>query len=228
MKIVLDIETAGYDFDSLTESQQEFILRYAEKEKEEEVKIEKREEAIRYLSLYPFTSKIIALGLLNIESGKSNILYLDNQSDEYENEDKTVKYKSFNEEEILQVFWNYIKKVDTIVTFNGKNFDLPFIMLRSAILKVKPIFNLMNLKKNKITHVDLQDALCYHNIIKKFNLDFYCNTFGIKSPKDDKTNGMEIKTLYKAGKIKEIAKYCSLDLRATYELYKIWNDYLNL
>ena len=172
MKIILDIETAGYDFDSLTESQQEFILRYAEKEKEEEVKIEKRDEAIRYLSLYPFTSKIITLGLLNIESGKSNILYLDNQSDEYENEDNTVKYKSFSEEEILQVFWNYIKKVDTIVTFNGKNFDLPFIMLRSAILKVKPVFNLMNLKKNKITHIDLQDSLCYHNIIKKIQLGF--------------------------------------------------------
>ena len=32
MKLVFDIETVGFQFDNLTESQQEFILRYADKE----------------------------------------------------------------------------------------------------------------------------------------------------------------------------------------------------
>lgn len=39
---------------------------------------------------------------------------------------------------------------------------------------------------------------------------------------------MEVKELYKAGRIKEIAVYCSEDVKATYELYKIWNAYLNI
>ena len=32
MKLVFDIETVGFDLNSLSESQQEFILRYSEKE----------------------------------------------------------------------------------------------------------------------------------------------------------------------------------------------------
>ncbi len=228
MKVILDIETVGYNFDTLSESQQEFIIRYAEKEKDELTRQEKKDEAIRYLSLYPFTANLVALGLLNVESGKSSVLYLDEQSSEYENEEKTVKYKSFSEEELLTVFWNYISKADTIITFNGKNFDLPFLMLRSAILKVKPSIDLTNLRKHKITHVDLLEQFSYKNTIKKFNLDFYCKSFGIPSPKNDIENGMEVKNLYQAGKIKEIAHYCGRDINATFELYKVWNEFLNI
>jgi predicted PolB exonuclease-like 3'-5' exonuclease len=64
--------------------------------------------------------------------------------------------------------------------------------------------------------------------MKKFNLDFYCNAFGIKSPKSHGITGMEIKELYKAGKTREIALYCREDINATFELYKIWNSYLNI
>jgi predicted PolB exonuclease-like 3'-5' exonuclease len=39
---------------------------------------------------------------------------------------------------------------------------------------------------------------------------------------------MEVKELYKAGKVKDIAVYCGEDIRATYELYKIWDEYLNI
>ena len=42
MKIVIDIETTAVEFDSLADSQKEFILRYAEKEKDEGIRKEKR------------------------------------------------------------------------------------------------------------------------------------------------------------------------------------------
>jgi len=143
MKIVLDIETAGFDFEMLTESQQEFILRYADKEKDEETRNTKREEAIRYLSLYPFTANISAIGIYNLESEKASVFYLGDEPEEFENFEKTLKCKSFSEEEMLLNFWSYLSKVSSVVTFNGKNFDFPFLMLRSAVLRIKPSVDLV-------------------------------------------------------------------------------------
>jgi hypothetical protein len=228
MRIILDIETAGYNLDMLSESQQEFILRYAEKERDEETRNIKRAEAIRYLSLYPFTANIAAIGIYNIENGKSSVFYLADEPEEFEIEEKKLKCKSFPEEEMLYNFWAYITKVSTIITFNGKNFDLPFLMLRSAVLRVKPSLDLVNIKKTNINHIDLLEQFSYHNLIKKFNLDFYCHAFGINSPKTDLENGMEVKNMFDAGKYREIAQYCFNDLLATAELYKVWNEYLNI
>ena len=39
---------------------------------------------------------------------------------------------------------------------------------------------------------------------------------------------MEVKNYYEAGKVKEIAVYCGYDIYATYQLYKIWVEYLQL
>ncbi len=72
------------------------------------------------------------------------------------------------------------------------------------------------------------EKMTFYGITKKFNLDFYCKSFGIESPKSHGVSGMDVKELYNAGKIKEIATYCGHDVKATYELYKIWDEYLNL
>lgn len=227
MNLVFDIETVGYEFDTLSESQQEYILRYAEQEKDEIKREEKIEDAKRYLSLYPFTAKIVAIGMLNTESENVMVLYESEQKEEWKAEERKATYKSMNETEMISYFWDCVKKVDKIITFNGKNFDVPFIMLRSALLKIKPSRNLIKSKYDSSNHIDLLEQLTFYGITKKFNLDFYCHAFGIQSPKSKGITGMEVKELYKAGRIKDIAVYCGEDVRATYNLYKIWNEYLN-
>ncbi len=47
-RIVLDIETCAFPFESLSESQQEYLLRYAEKETDPGKKQEQTDQAIRY------------------------------------------------------------------------------------------------------------------------------------------------------------------------------------
>ncbi|MEJ5351055.1 MAG: ribonuclease H-like domain-containing protein [Melioribacteraceae bacterium] len=227
MNLVFDIETVGYEFDTLSESQQEYILRYAEQEKDEIKREEKIEDAKRYLSLYPFTAKIVAIGMLNTESENVMVLYESEQKEEWKAEERKATYKSMIETEMISYFWDCVKKVDKIITFNGKNFDVPFIMLRSALLKIKPSRNLIKSKYDSSNHIDLLEQLTFYGITKKFNLDFYCHAFGIQSPKSKGITGMEVKELYKAGRIKDIAVYCGEDVRATYNLYKIWNEYLN-
>jgi len=228
MKLIFDIETVGYEFDTLTESQQEFIQRYAEKETDEEKKEKMKDDSIRFLSLYPLTAKVVSIGMLNSETEHSMVLYEGSKTEEWESEEQDVKYCSYSEDEMLKHFWQYAKKADSVVTFNGRNFDIPFIMIRSAILKIKPTRNFLKSRYDSKSHIDLLEKMTFHGITKKFNLDFYCKSFGIESPKSHGVSGMDVKELYNAGKIKEIATYCGHDVKATYELYKIWNEYLNL
>ncbi|MBI9070634.1 MAG: ribonuclease H-like domain-containing protein [Melioribacteraceae bacterium] len=226
MKMVFDIETVGKDISSLSESQREYIFRYAEKEKDEVIREEKIEEAERYLSLYPFTAQIASIGMLNVKTEKSLVMYNSEVSEEWVCEEKNIKYVAYTEAEMLANFWNYISKCDQVITFNGKHFDIPFLMLRSAILKIKPTRDLLKNRYNSNTHLDLLDKLTYFGSVKKFNLDFYCQSFGIESPKSKGISGMDVKELFNAGRVKDIAVYCGEDVLATYKLFKIYSDYL--
>ena len=228
MKLVFDIETVGFDFNSLSESQQEFILRYSEKQSDKEEKVKMRDEAIRYLSLYPLTAKVVAIGMLNTETEHSMVLFEGDEEKEWESEESGIKYCSYSEANMLAKFWEYAQKVDAVITFNGRNFDVPFLMMRSAMLKIKPTRNFIRKRYDNYAHIDLLDKFTQYGMTKKFNLDFYCQSFGIESPKSHGVSGMDVKELYKAGKIEEIATYCSHDVEATYELYKIWNEFLNV
>lgn len=228
MKLVFDIETVGFDLNSLSESQQEFILRYSEKETDNELKKRKEDEAIRYLSLYPLTAKVVAIGMLNTETEHSMVLYEDSEEEEWNSENDEVQYCSYSEEKMLYNFWEYAKIADAVITFNGRNFDLPFLMMRSAILKIKPTRNFIRKRYDNKSHIDLLDKFTQYGITKKFNLDFYCQSFGIESPKSHGVSGMDVKELYNAGRIKEIATYCGHDVAATYKLYKVWEEFLNI
>ena len=224
--VIFDIETSAYPFDSLTESQQEYLLRYANKENDPEIKDRMEADAIRYMSLYPFTAKVVAIGLYDVEKNKSFVYYENDKLEEWSSEENNTQYKGLPESEMLQSFWKIIELTDRIVTFNGRNFDTPFLMLRSAMLKLKPSRNLVTNRYDKSFHIDLLDQFTFYGLTRKFNLDFYCNAFGIESPKSNEISGMEVQNLYNAGRIKEIAIYCGKDILATFELFRIWQEFL--
>lgn len=228
MNLIFDIETAGYDFESLSESQQEYLLRYTEHEKDLTKKEEMVEEAKRYLSLYPLTAKVAAIGMMNTETEKIMVLYEGEASEDLIIEEKNIKYKPMSEEQMLKNFWQYASKAEKVITFNGRCFDIPFLMIRSALLKLKPSKNFIKNRYDSKEHIDLLEQFTFYGLTKKFNLDFYCHAFGIESPKSKGITGMEVKELYKAERFKEIAVYCGEDIRATYELFKIWKEYLNV
>lgn len=228
MDLVFDIETVGYELESLSETQQEFLLRYINDSERDKSKEEQIDEAKRYLSLYPFTAKIVALGMLNSDTKKTMVLYEGEEEEKWSSEDNLSIYKSMSEVKMLECFWKYIKKSKRVVTFNGRAFDIPFIMMRSAINKIKPSINIIKNRFDTSFHIDILEQFTFYGIVKKFNLDFYCHSFGIESPKSKGITGMEVKELYKAGRIKDIAVYCSKDVKATFQLYNIWQNYLNI
>jgi 3'-5' exonuclease len=217
-RVVLDIETVGVDFGKLDEKSQEYLLKFAEGE--EEIR-----ETKEKMALYPLTGEVVVIGMLNPDSGKGKIFYQNAPGEEYWEENGFVCY-SGNEEKILALFWEQVRNYDQVVTFNGRGFDGPFLHFRSAIHRVLPSRNLMPYRYEYRKHCDLLDQLTYYGAVRKFNLHFYAKAFGIKSPKENGIDGLEIGKLYADGKLREIVRYCIGDLIATKELFEYWDKYL--
>ena len=242
--LVFDIETSAQPIENFDEAQQEFLFRETEKIGDAIAKEAKREEIARFMSLWPFTSQVVCIAMLNAETQRGQSLYV---ADDYDEDSLTddplaaskpgedgVKFiPCADETELLTQFWEVAKKYDHIVTFNGRGFDVPFIYLRSALLNV-PISkkNWLGYRYAVEPHCDLAEQFTFYSVsgrdgaARRFNLDFYCKAFGIESPKSAGVTGMDVKDLMEAGKFREIAEYCLRDVKATVELYKIWKERL--
>jgi predicted PolB exonuclease-like 3'-5' exonuclease len=147
-----------------------------------------------------------------------------NLEERYEKEG--VHYLVGTEAEILEKFWITIRKYSTFVTFNGRGFDCPYILMRSAVHKIKPTKNLIPYRYSDKEHIDLFDQLTFYNTTKKFNLDYFCKRFGIISPKSEGITGLDVPDLFNQGEYQQIAEYCMRDVIATGELFQIWRDYI--
>lgn len=226
-KIVFDIETYGCNMPDLSESQQEYLQRDAMKEPDPDIRAQKLDDAQRFLSLYPLTAKVVAIGMYDVGRNKSYVYYENPVVEDWTDEKQTTSFKGLPEADMLAKFWDIIKVTDQVITFNGRNFDVPFMLMRSAKLGVKPTKDLMGYRYTNSLHVDLLEQFTFYGVTRKFNLDFYCHGFGIETPKSKEVSGNEVKHLYDEGRVKDIAIYCGKDIYATYQLYKIWDEYLN-
>lgn len=217
-RVIFDIETAGREFDLLAEPFKEYFLRFAQTD--EEVQTAKES-----LSFYPLTGEIVAIGMLNPDSGKGAVYF---QAPREEPllpfEEGGIRYESGTEKEVLEKFWRAIKGYSEFVTFNGRCFDCPFILVRSAVHRVAPTRELMP-NRYSGPHIDLLDQLTFFGATRRFSLDLWCRALGIESPKQD-TCGHEVKEMFRAGKYLDIARYCAGDLRATKELLDLWQTYM--
>ena len=218
-KIIIDIETIGFDFESFDERAQEYLLKYGETEAE-------KEDIKKKLALYPLTGEIVTIGMLNPETEKGYALFQNNQGQLEKFEENGIVFESGSEKEILEKFWDFVGNYQQAVTFNGRGFDLPFLMLRSAIHGIRPSRNFMGYRYDFKIHCDLLDQLTYYGAVRKFNLDFYAKSFGIKSSKEEGIDGSMVGEMYRQEKFLEIARYCVRDLYTTKELYEYWDKYL--
>lgn len=228
--LVFDIETSALPVEQFDEAQQEYLFREAAKINDAAGQQAKREEITRFMNLWPFTSQVVCIAMLNAESLRGQSIFLAEDFEDDAGDAGPVEFVSCADEtELLTAFWDVAKHYDSVVTFNGRGFDVPFIYLRSALLNV-PITkkNWLGYRFATEPHCDLAEQLTFYSVggqggaARRFNLDFYCKAFGIESPKSAGVTGLDVKDLMAAGKFREIAEYCLRDVRATVELYKIW------
>ncbi len=220
-RIIFDIETAGKDFDSLEPAVQEYMLRWADTEQE-------KKDVKESLSFYPLTAEIIAIGMYDPDRGRGSVCFQNSASPLLPFEEEGITYENGSEQEIIQRFWETVKGYSQFITFNGRGFDCPFIMIRSAVHKIKPLRDLMPNRYGD-AHIDLFDQLTFFGASRrKFSLDMWCRAFDIKSPKAEGITGYEVKDLFNAGKYQDIARYCAGDLKATAELLAVWENYIRM
>jgi 3'-5' exonuclease len=228
--LIFDIETVGEDWDSLDQTTKEILSRWINRtsktEEEREVEMRDLKEG---LGFSPLTGSVVAIGLYDLERKQGAVYYVtENEEEEYTMGEYTLKPRS--EKEMLRAFWEGAREYDTFVTFNGRGFDVPFLMLRSAIHDLRPSQDLMDgrylYQQKYVKHIDLQDQLTFYGaMMRKPSLHLFCRAFGIESPKAAGVAGDDVAELFKAKKFRDIAEYNTRDVIATTELYKKWLQY---
>jgi len=218
-RVVVDIETIGKNFSDYDQKSQEYLLKYAQTEEEKEL-------VKKSLALHALTGEVVTIGMLNPDTGKGVMLFQNKGESIDDFAEGGLLYESGSEKELLEKFWDMVKTYKQIITFNGRGFDIPFLMTRSAINGVRVSRNFMGYRYNPKEHCDLMEQLTYYGATRKFNLDFYAKSFGIKSSKDEGIDGSMVGELYKQKKYIEVARYCHRDLLTTKDLYEYWDKYL--
>jgi hypothetical protein len=234
-RILFDIETVGRPIETFSDEEQEYLLKLARSK--EEIKL-----AIQGLNLSPLTAEIVCIGIFDIDRKYAGMFYQSkNETEEYLlssikreewldilfKDGIEAKFYPMNEKQILIKFWESIKEYRQFITFNGRSFDCPFILLRSAYHNVKPTKDLLPYRYKPEPHCDLLDQLTFYGANRRFNLDFYCKYFGIESPKSHGITGLDMNILFAEGRYQDIAKYCLGDIISTAKLFSLWDEFLN-
>lgn len=236
--LVFDLETIGQPYEGFDDAQREYLVRYAQTDEERARKIDE-------LALSPITGRIVCIGMKFVkkidEGWKERMVAYSvdaSMADDTERREEQLPsgtpcmYSS--ERVMIENFWRMIaqNRSLTLVSFNGRNFDAPYLMLRSALLGIRPTRNLMDGTRFSYgNHIDLLDKLTYFSgastgATRRFNFDFYAKAFGIASPKAAGVDGSKVGELFAEGSIADIAEYCLRDVQATWELFIVWDKLL--
>jgi len=215
-RVVFDIETLALPLESFDQASREYLFKFADTE-------EKVEETKQNLNLHALTARVVAIALLNPDTNMGKVLFQSDKKEEFSSADGLVQFKSGSEKEMLGEFWKVIPSYRQFITFNGRGFDCPFLMVRSALLNVQPTRNLVPYRYDANQHCDLLEQLTFYNTTRRFSLDFYCKSFGIDSPKAHGITGLDMGTLVEEKRFHDIAEYCLGDARATAELFRRWS-----
>ncbi|MGH9400094.1 MAG: ribonuclease H-like domain-containing protein [Thermoanaerobaculia bacterium] len=212
--VVFDIETAGVDWEGLDDAQRTYLEKYVETEEE-------KRKLREMLSLWPFTGRVIAVAMVNADTGRGRAWYekADGRAEE-KSSDGLFTFVGDTEPAFLAEFWKHIARFQRFVTFNGRSFDGPFLMLRSAALGIRVTRNLVGYRYALKPHTDLLEAITFFGASRKWNLDFACKAFGVESPKEHGMDGFSVGPYYRAGRLREIALYCRRDVEATARLFQ--------
>ena len=232
--LVFDIETSALPLESFDEAQQEYLFRDALKLADPAGQTARHDEIQKQFNLWPLTARIVCVAMLNADSARGQVLFI---ADDFEPEEGAgpVEFVAcMDEVELLTAFWDVARHYESIVTFNGRGFDVPFAYLRSALLNV-PISrkDWLGYRFQTEPHCDLAEQLTFYGVsgrdgaARRFNLDFYCKAFGIESPKSHGVTGADINEMLAAGQTRQIAEYCLRDVQATVLLYQIWKERLS-
>ncbi len=153
-------------------------------------------------------------------------------ADKFGNFIKVGTFPGQSEKEMLEEFLGYLdKKNPRLISFNGRGFDLPMLLLRAMKynLSCPAYFEQDNIELNKTKwenyrsryseqfHLDLLDVLGNYGAARGLKLDTLCQM--VKLPGKYNVSGDQVLALYYQGEVDKIKEYCESDVLNTYLLF---------
>ena len=175
--------------------------------------IEKKEiDRIAKLGLDPTTARICCFGWhYDFGKEKTHHLILKDESPEAE-------------KALIQKIWDILSTGDHFVTFNGISFDVPMLLMRSLINRVRPAVQISTKKYTIQNHTDVRAVLSNWDNFAKGSLDFYSRLLLDRTPKGD-FDGSDVQMMYEMEMFEDIGNYCEQDCRCTYEIFELLTQY---
>lgn len=154
--------------------------------------------------------RIIVIGtmLADIEWSKGFVRVLDFRPLDYSGCDERLSLEQFSK--IM------IKDHPTLVTYNGRGFDIPLINLRALHFGVPMPANFrkdFRYRYSDAEHCDVADQLCEFGASQRFRLGDVARLIGL--PGKMSIDGSMTWEYFKEGRIAEIEEYCCLDVLET-------------
>lgn len=171
----------------------------AKKEREQaDTLARKTQEQLADCALYPYTSRIVALGWAWEGDEVASVRIVPTEA---------------TETRVLREFWAMVVDAGTqwvqpLVGFNSRGFDLPLLMVRSMLLGVP--YPALNIDRYRSPHPDVMLALTFTGAIKARSLRWYAKRFGL--PLDDAFSGAEIGQLVESDNWDAIEAHCRWDV----------------
>ncbi len=156
-------------------------------------------------SFHPLFSRIIVICVKELES----------TTEVYHNDDEKL---------LLEQFWRRFGELKSpkIITFNGYNFDIPFLITRSIINDVSIPFQINTNKwqMEKSNHFDVMRFFSSHETFLNISLRTISKILEIKNGGQNGTAGSDIERLYKAGNIDAIKEKCKYDVELLEKVFE--------
>ena len=229
--LTFDVETIGKPWDDFDEASQKIFKQWAQRNSKTEEDFDKAMEEVKDgLPFSPFMGEIVAIASLD-QAGKGGVYFQAPKEKIEDWEEENIKYRVGTEKDILERFWELSRHYNNFVTFGGRGFDVPYLMIRSAVNGIRPARNLLENRylqyQRDAKHYDLVDMFNFYGAMwgKSPKLHFVAQAFGIETPKNG-MDGKEVPRAFEDKRYKEIARYCMADVVATKEVFEKWKMYL--
>jgi hypothetical protein len=215
--MIFDIETVpAADRRELPQTVAESLARHTERMNSDEAKV---------MGLSPFFGKIVSLAVGDADDDSSIMVFVV-PPDGREIEDAPDWMRPVSEVELLHAWWALAAAAETVISYNGRGFDVPFLVARSLIHRIPARVDLLSHRYSLRPHLDLYRALTHgERALGPSSLDVVCWGLGIESPKG-MMDGSMVAPAYERGEIEKIASYNAQDVRATRAVYRELRDHV--
>jgi len=222
---IVDIECVGPEWDELDAHTREYLTNRAQNkarwDRLDLTEEQAEEVAAERMALDLGLARIVAIGVYMIDLDRALVLVDESGLQNWSLGATVVERHS--EAGLIRRFWEVLadRRVGRIVTFNGRGYDGPNLMVRSAMYGIVCGRNLVGYRYDIKDHADLADCLSFQGATRSgYDLDYWCRRMGITTPKALGIDGSDVGPLFREGRTDLIGEYLARDLRGTGQLWQ--------